>query len=387
LTTHIIVEQFDPTRDVPGGIAGFVRDVIRYAPADVRIGIVGVAPSRSFGKLGQWQRIEVASRVVAFMPVARIDRRHPRRRLPHAARLIAGLIRYRPSLTDAVLHCHRAEVGAAVSVLYPTNPLFQFIHVEADAALRFRLETFWRYAPRAYFLLERFAAQRAERTVVMSRPAVDRLLTHSRDVVLGNNWYDGEVFYCSEVQRSARVPEIGWAGRLEPGKDPLKAVRVFEHLKRSGLEFQAWIAGSGSLTEEVVSAVEAGGLRDCVLVLGFISPAALAERLRHSHALLMTSLWEATPRGAIEALACGVPVVSTDVGEMRSLVSQGVNGFLSPTGDAESLALLVADALAMVPGGRIAETVTDLEAGSVVPELFAAMESRLSRQDDSRAPS
>lgn len=370
---------------MPGGIAGFIRDVIRYAPADVRIAIVGVEPSRSSGKLGRWQEIEVASRMVAFMPVASIDRRHPQRRIPHAARLIAGLVRYRPSLTDAVLHCHRAEVGAAVSVLYPRNPLFQFIHVEADAALRFRLETFWRYAPRAYFLLERFAARHAERTVVMSRPTVDRLRACSRGVVLGNNWFDGDIFYCSGVQPAARVHEIGWAGRLEPGKDPLKAVRVFELLKRSGLEFRAWIAGSGSLTEEVTSAVEAAGLHDYVRILGFISPTALADRLRQSHVLLMTSLWEATPRGAIEALACGVPVVSTDVGEMRSLVSHGVNGFLSPNGDAESLALLVTDALTIVPGGRIAETVTDLEAGSVVPELFAAMNSQLARQDDSLA--
>jgi glycosyltransferase involved in cell wall biosynthesis len=286
-------------------------------------------------------------------------------------------------LTDAVLHCHRAEVGAAVSVLYPRNPLFQFIHVEADAALRFRLETFWRYAPRAYFLLERFAVQRAERTVVMSRPAVDRLLVHSRSVVLGNNWFDGDIFYCSGVQRSASIPEIGWAGRLETGKDPLKAVRVFELLKERGIEFRAWMAGSGSLTEPVVSAIEAAGLQDRVRVVGFIPPAALADRLRRSHVLLMTSLWEATPRAAIEALACGVPVVATEVGEMRSLVSHGVNGFLSSSGDAKDLAVLVADALAIEPGARVAETVEDLEAGSVVPGLFAAMSAHFARASDS----
>jgi glycosyltransferase involved in cell wall biosynthesis len=219
----------------------------------------------------------------------------------------------------------------------------------------------------------------------MSRPTVDRLLAHSRGVVLGNNWFDGDIFYCSDVQPSSRVPEIGWAGRLAPGKDPLKAVRVFELLKKRGLEFRAWIAGSGSLTEHVVSAVEAAGLQDCVRVPGFISPVALADRLRQSHVLLMTSLWEATPRGAIEALACGVPVVATDVGEMRSLVSHGVNGFLSSNGDAEDLAALVIDALAIEPGRRVAETVKHLEAGTVVPGLFAAMNSHFAQEDDSLA--
>jgi glycosyltransferase involved in cell wall biosynthesis len=87
----------------------------------------------------------------------------------------------------------------------------------------------------------------------------------------------------------------------------------------------------------------------------------------------MTSLWEAIPRAAIEALACGVPVVATDVGEMRALVSPGVNGFLSSSGDVQELADLVVDALAIRTGTRVADTVVDLEVVKVVSELFAAM--------------
>jgi glycosyltransferase involved in cell wall biosynthesis len=373
VTTHVIVDQFDPTRDIPGGIAGVIRDLIRYAPAEVGLAVVGVEPPGARAELGRWQTLEVASRPVRFMPVARMDRRHQRRRVPHAARVVAGLARYRPSLRDAVVHCHRAEIGAAVSALYPRTPLFQFIHVEADAALRFHVETFWRYAPWLYFLLERFAVRRAERTVVVSRPAVDRLIRHSPRVVLGKNWFDQDVFYCPDLPPSDPVPEIGWAGRLEPQKAPLEAVRVFKSLKQNGLEFRAWIAGSGSLADDVVRAIGEAGLRDDVRVLGLLSPVELGDRLRKTRVLLMTSLWEATPRGAIEALACGVPVVATDVGEMRSLVSHGANGLLSSTGDVEELADLVVHALTIKPGKRVAETVSDLEAVKAVPELFAAM--------------
>jgi glycosyltransferase involved in cell wall biosynthesis len=284
-----------------------------------------------------------------------------------------GLARFRPSLEDSVVHCHRAEIGAAVSALYPRNSLFQFIHTEADVALRFNVETFWSHAPRLYFALERRAVRKAERTVVMSRSAVERLLRYSPSVVLGKNWFDREMFYCPDVSRSDSIPVIGWAGRLESGKDPLKAVRVFESLKQNGVGFQAWIAGSGSLEDAVATAIYDAGLAEDVQVLGLLSPAELGDRLRQTHVQLMTSLWEAIPRAAIEALACGVPVVATDVGEMRSLVSPGVNGFLSSSGDVQELADLVVDALAIRTGTRVADTVVDLEVVKVVSELFAAM--------------
>jgi N-acetyl-alpha-D-glucosaminyl L-malate synthase BshA len=75
------------------------------------------------------------------------------------------------------------------------------------------------------------------------------------------------------------------------------------------------------------------------------------ERLipRH-HVLLMPSEMESFGLAALEAMACGLPPVSTRVGGVPELISDGVDGFLEPVGDigaqaARVVSLLTDDAL------------------------------------------
>ncbi len=57
--------------------------------------------------------------------------------------------------------------------------------------------------------------------------------------------------------------------------------------------------------------------------------------------LLLTSFWEGLPMVALEAMAAGVPVVATDVGDVRELVKDGQNGYLTPVGNVQHAATAV----------------------------------------------
>ena len=52
----------------------------------------------------------------------------------------------------------------------------------------------------------------------------------------------------------------------------------------------------------------------------------------------LSSVHEGVPISVIEAMTAGLPVVATDVGALRDQVTEGVDGFLVPSGDAEGLA-------------------------------------------------
>jgi glycosyltransferase involved in cell wall biosynthesis len=76
-----------------------------------------------------------------------------------------------------------------------------------------------------------------------------------------------------------------------------------------------------------------------------VQPAGYAEVASLYHALdayLVTSRQEGGPRAVLEAMATGVPLVSTRVGQATDLVRHGENGWLADVGDAETLAGLVA---------------------------------------------
>jgi glycosyltransferase involved in cell wall biosynthesis len=113
----------------------------------------------------------------------------------------------------------------------------------------------------------------------------------------------------------------------------------------------------------------------CVEFLGPLPPGRLADELRASTVFLMTSLWEGFPRMAVEALACGVPLVTTNVGELSDLVHGGVSGFVSETREPTELAELLIASQRLTPGSTVADTVRHLEARVVVPDLFRQLAS------------
>jgi glycosyltransferase involved in cell wall biosynthesis len=365
---HLVFHQFDPREHVLGGIPGLIRELVQYAPAEHRFAIVGVQRSRS--GLGAWTDVEVGGRHVRFLPVAALDASTQQRRVPHTALFVGGILRFRPRAQGAVVHSHRAEVGALLSVMYPSATRVQFLHGDAYEALRHRTETFWRFAPRGYHLAEQIAVRRSARTIVMSSSALERIRRYADRSYLGQNWFDSTRFYPEPNGDSNGVLRIGWAGRLEPPKDPLLAIDAFGALRDAGVDFNAWIAGDGTLSRAVQDAIAGKRLQDRVTMLGALEPDSLAENLRSSDVFLMSSLWEGIPRGALEALGCGVPVVSTAVGEIGTLVRPQVSGFIAGTRSPSELAELLVQAARVPRGDPIRDTVRDLEVRQVVPALL-----------------
>ena len=68
------------------------------------------------------------------------------------------------------------------------------------------------------------------------------------------------------------------------------------------------------------------GLKDRVILTGLKAPSEVASHLQAADVFALSSAYEGMPMCVAEALGCGLPVVSTDVGEVRRVVNPGVNG-------------------------------------------------------------
>jgi glycosyltransferase involved in cell wall biosynthesis len=73
-------------------------------------------------------------------------------------------------------------------------------------------------------------------------------------------------------------------------------------------------------------------------LLGALSPERIAGWLRIADLFVLPSSYEGMPIALLEALATGLPVVVTDVGEVRLVVRDGVNGFISTAQTADAFA-------------------------------------------------
>lgn len=93
------------------------------------------------------------------------------------------------------------------------------------------------------------------------------------------------------------------------------------------------------------------GAADRIVFRGSLARRDALAVVAGSEAALLTSAWENFPHSAVEALAVGVPVVSTAVGGVPEIVHDGVNGLLVPVGDVEAVAGAI-DRILLEPGLR-----------------------------------
>jgi glycosyltransferase involved in cell wall biosynthesis len=86
-----------------------------------------------------------------------------------------------------------------------------------------------------------------------------------------------------------------------------------------------------------------------VKYLGFLEGTAKMKELEQSDLVVIPSLWENFPMTCIEAMASSKVVVASEVGGLKDIISDGINGFLVPAGNHQILASAIKEALLMDP--------------------------------------
>ena len=133
---------------------------------------------------------------------------------------------------------------------------------------------------------------------------------------------------------------VGTVGRMQAVKDPQNLVRAFvralaiEPALRARLRLV--MVGDGALYSEVNAMLARAGVQDLAWLPGERDD--VADVLRGLDAFVLPSLAEGVSNTILEAMACGLPVIATDVGGNGELVVEGRTGTLVPAADAEALA-------------------------------------------------
>ncbi|HJP99625.1 MAG TPA: glycosyltransferase family 4 protein, partial [Rhodanobacteraceae bacterium] len=135
-------------------------------------------------------------------------------------------------------------------------------------------------------------------------------------------------------------PCVLWVGRLTRGKDPLTVLEGVARAASRLPDLRLWCAfGAAPLLAEVQSLIDSDPrLTGRVHLLGRVPHAHIESLLRATDLFVSGSRAEGSGYAAMEAIACGVTPVLTDIAAFRALTGGGRIGYLWPCGDARRLA-------------------------------------------------
>lgn len=166
------------------------------------------------------------------------------------------------------------------------------------------------------------------------------------------NGFDTRVFHPRDQTAMRRkfglepgIRLILYVGRFVEAKGIRELIAAFQSIAANDPSARLAMVGDGVMRDDLSRIVAERGLADKVLLPGGMEPEAVAEWIGASDVLTLPSWSEGYPNVLVEALACGRPVVATDVGGTREIVSVS-NGIMIPARDAGALASALELALA-----------------------------------------
>lgn len=139
------------------------------------------------------------------------------------------------------------------------------------------------------------------------------------------------------------VPVIGSMGRFVEKKGFAHYIKALGALKRSGATFKAMLGGDGELENDLKVLAQAEGLGEDLTFSGWVvDKNAFFSQL---DIFVLPSLHEPFGIVLIEAMAAGMPTITTDSEGPSEITAHGVDGLIYPKGNAEALTKALSDLL------------------------------------------
>ena len=188
-----------------------------------------------------------------------------------------------------------------------------------------------RYLIRPKLEAQQIAVLNAGRTIRgISEATVERLKTYvpNIDADIERMQIPIDTSFYTPLAHKPRSKIMGFAGRIsDPRKNPRLLFRVFRELRQRDIIRELHIAGPSDGSTMAIA--QSCGVADGIIFHGHMNREGLRDMYRSLDVFVLASHREGLALVGIEAMACGVPVVSTRCGGPEDYIKDGVTGYLS----------------------------------------------------------
>ena len=214
-------------------------------------------------------------------------------------------------LKPDIVHAHDYKASILGSLLLLKIPIFSHIHHQKE-----KME-YWNL----YSLLYFFSSYRYKAILGVSNDIFEKSIYYN---FIKNKCFTlGNPIDLSDISTTIAMNntyDIIFIGRLVPEKNPKMFIKVIYELYKLHVIQKVMMLGDGPLMEECRNLVSSLNLHDCITMLGYSSEPYIY--LNSSKVLCITSIQEGFGLVAVEALAFGKPVVSTNIKSISNIITE-----------------------------------------------------------------
>ena len=332
----VCIYPVDQSGSKIGGIETYIRDFITYAPLDREITLVGISSGKNTSK----SIAHLANKKIEFYPIFSVNgRENKKSKVPLNLRYLLFLFLYKRRIIKSgrYFYFHRIEHVLPFIFSRKRKPIILTVHGSSSEA--------WKIAGKSwifrflYSTVEHIVFNKVNNIILVSNEArkdySKKYPKIKEKFTVVPTWVDLNIFHPID-QNEIRAKNnfyiqdkiILYVGRLDnTQKDLDLLVDTFAIVKKSISEAKLLIIGDGPYRDELQKKIRSMNLGD-VILKGKVDHKNLPIYYNCSDVFLLTSRWEGLPIVVLEALACGVPVVSTEAGDVGKVVKNQLNGFV-----------------------------------------------------------
>jgi glycosyltransferase involved in cell wall biosynthesis len=321
-----------------GGALSFAKHVIRAFGN--KFALVGVTTDDT--PVGQWVQKKIDGLPYLFFSIERRDATSSGKpHIPLGMRVCLALMRHRKSILSLGVRNAFAACGLSLVAIrsWPWDNLGGIMHGMRNPLEKPRYWYGRAFAP-FWSTLRRSAINRASIVLIPAATnEIDEFIAQSKGRVNGKHLVHFPTRVDTNIFRP--MPKDGVRKQLSWGKEALILVAcgriswvkgwdlilsAFSHILAIHREAMLVYVGDGEDRTKLESEIRKRNLTGQVLITGFLDSDGVARYLNAADVFVMGSHWEGWPTAMVEALACGKPVVSTDIRAASTLVREGQNG-------------------------------------------------------------
>ena len=220
-----------------------------------------------------------------------------------------------------IIHAHDMKASFFAALLCGKIPLISHVHNNNFDSRGISLKALLYYT----------AAKKAKHIFWVSKSAYEGYSFHNqfegKSSILYNVIDSDAVYKKAAEDPNDYAYDIVYVGRLTPQKNPQRLIAVLSGVAQKHPDLKAAVIGSGDLEAETKQAIAEHHAEAFIDMLGYSSNPYKA--MKQVKILIMTSRWEGLPMCALEAMALGVPIVSTPTDGLKEIVEDDKTGYLS----------------------------------------------------------